>query len=1041
MKAKTLKKSLSAKRFWLLCLFVIGLSSGGIGQTNGEKKVQQIVLKGFVFDEKKQPLPGVTVRIAGTSMGTATDMDGWFQVAFPQEKGQLTFSFIGYKAQTLDVARSMANDTLRVFLKEDSQGLEEIVVTGLGDRKKDSYTGKAITVNKEQLMTMNNRNVFAAMQHFDPSLRIQKSAFGSDPNNIPEINIRGKSSIGMDKSIETERLKNSQRTDWRNNPNLPVFIMDGFEVSAEKVYDLDMNRVEMMTILKDAAATAIYGSRAANGVIVITTVAPKPGEMTINYNFNGSLTLPDLSDYNMCNAEEKLELEKLAGVYTASSAASQASSDQAYYLVLNDILSGVNTDWLSQPLRNPFNHKHSLSIDGGVESIRYQISMNYNTDAGAMKGSYRNRYGLGLKLDYRYKTMQLTNNVTYSGVRAEDSPFGSFSTYVTQLPYKKIYDSEGNLLEYFENTQSKNPLYEPMMLASYKGRNRVDELQNNLSVRWDILPDNLLRFMAQVGVTKYSSKTESFSDPAAASKYTSYDQRGSLSQSYSDNFSWDMNARLELFKEFEGGHAFSMNLGVNAQEKKSDSHSMTFQGFQMEDFNSPAFAQDQPNKTNVTESTSRLIGFLGVLSYSYNNIYLFDGTIRVDGSSAFGSDKKFAPFYSFGFGVNVHNMEWFKENMPYVSRLKPRISYGITGNVNFPAYAATTTYEIDPDYWYYTGPGASLMGLGNPKLQWETTHNLDYGIELGLLNDRFVITADYYIKETKDLIDQITIRPSSGFTEYRANSGSMENRGFELDLSAQVIRRDDFSLTLTANMAGNKNKLKELGEAAKAYNESINNAYQSGSYSSYAPFTRYYEGASVTAIYAVKSAGIDPANGKEKYYKKDGSMTYTWDANDQIVAGDEQPDAQGAFHVNLRYKGLSVTAGFMYEFGGQLYNTTLLNKVEHGNISGANVDKRMLTDRWKKPGDLTPYKNASNLSGAGTTRPTTRFVQDNNTLEFSNLEIRYDFPKELISKWRLKTLYLSMNMNDVARWSSIQIERGTEYPFAWNYNFSLGVSF
>ncbi|PXZ42957.1 MULTISPECIES: SusC/RagA family TonB-linked outer membrane protein [Porphyromonadaceae] len=1024
-------------------LIVIRLAPKVAAQDSTKK--EPILIKGVVVDEKGVFLPGVTVLVKGTTLGVATDDKGAFRIPIPRDTATLIFTFIGMQTQNVKINALKEGEVrkdLKIVMKEDKVALEDVVVTGYSNIRKESFTGNVTTVNREQLLRTNSKNMLAAVQTFDPSFRIRQSAWGSDPNSLPEINIRGESSIGMNKSLESEYMKQTQRTNLKDNPNLPVFILDGFEVDVQKIYDMDMNRVESITILKDAAATAMYGSRAANGVMVITTVAPQPGEMRVTYNFTGGLELPDLSDYNLCNAAEKLEVERLAGVYTASSPSSQPNSDQDYYNKLNQVLKGVDTDWLAQPLHNVFNHKHTIYIEGGVESIRYGVDFFYDKNGGAMKGSYRDRVGAGMSLDYRYKKLQIRNYISYAGTRSENSPYGLFSTYASQQPYLEIYDEDGEYLKYLKDGigTKANPLFD-VTLGGFDGRTRYHEFQDNLNVNLFILEG--LQFKGQLSITKTTQKQESFIDPKSVYAYRnsgSYNEneRGELTQSYSDSYSWNLNAMFYYNRAIEK-HFINATLGINIKEDNSNSHTSVFKGFQMEGMYNPSYAKSQPDKTSVDESTNRLIGFLASINYSYNDVYLFDGSIRLDGSSQFGSDKRYAPFWSVGAGINIHNYSWLRDNW-LLSRLRLRASYGSTGKVNFPAYTAVSTYEVDSEHWYYTGPATSLKYLGNPKLKWETTKTTDVGFELGFLNDRILLSANYYIKKTVDLIDQISIRPSSGFSEYRDNSGSVENKGFEIDLSATLYRDKDWIVSFMGNMGGNKNKITKLGAAAEAYNEAINEAYQNGSsyYTQYAPFTRYYKGASTTAIYAVRSAGIDPANGKEKYIKRDGSSTYTWDSNDQVVVGDELPDVQGSFGLNVNFRGIYMNATFSYQWGGQVYNTTLMNRVENPNIQSVNVDKRLLTERWKKPGDITPYRN---LQNSASTQPTSRFVQDENVLEFTSLSVGYDFKKELISKWRLTALGLRFNVNELARWSTVKVERGTNYPYAWNYSFTLNVSF
>lgn len=298
-----------------------------------DEKKKEIRIAGKVMDEEKSPLPGVTIMVKGTNLGTATNPEGRYSLTLPEMKDvTLVFSFVGMLSREV---KYTGKDTINVIMKEDKVKMEEVVVTGYGNVRKESFTGNATTVTREQLMKTNNKNVIAALQIFDPSFRIKENnIWGSDPNALPGFNIRGESSIEINKGIQAEINKRTQRINLKNNPNLPIFILDGFQVDVQKIYDMDMNRIESVTILKDAAATAMYGSQAANGVVVVTTLAPKPGEMRITYNLSGRADFPDLSDYNLCNAKEMLEVERLAGLYMEN------ESNSPRHFVMNNIMPG-----------------------------------------------------------------------------------------------------------------------------------------------------------------------------------------------------------------------------------------------------------------------------------------------------------------------------------------------------------------------------------------------------------------------------------------------------------------------------------------------------------------------------------------------------------------------------------------------------------------------------------------------------------------------------------------------------------------------------
>ena len=336
------------------------------------EKVKKRLVRGVVRDQQGDPLVGATVVLKNTHMGVATDVDGRFEMEIMPETEYLVFSFIGKKEKEVSVKK---HKELEVVLEDLMENLEDVVITGYGNISKSSFTGNSVSIKREDLLKVSKSNVIAALQTFDPSFRIQENnQWGSDPNAIPEMYIRGRSGVGI-KELDKDQLSKSQ---LENNPNLPLFIMDGFEISARKLYDFDPNRIENVTILKDAAATAMYGSRAANGVVVITTIAPKPNKIMITYNMTGTVMMPDLSDYNLMNAREKLEAEVASGVYQGSNAFGQDLLNREYHAKLSNVLRGVDTDWLSQPLRTAFNHQHSLYLESGAENLRFGVELNYN---------------------------------------------------------------------------------------------------------------------------------------------------------------------------------------------------------------------------------------------------------------------------------------------------------------------------------------------------------------------------------------------------------------------------------------------------------------------------------------------------------------------------------------------------------------------------------------------------------------------------------------------------------------------------------------
>lgn len=404
-------------------------------------------------------------------------------------------------------------------------------------------------------------------------------------------------------------------------------------------------------------------------------------------------------------------------------------------------------------------------------------------------------------------------------------------------------------------------------------------------------------------------------------------------------------------------HNLNVSAGWEAASGTTESTNAHYRGFPSGEFHSLNYAAEVYKKPTRTENTTRRVSVLASANYTWNDIYLVDASVRFDGSSEFGANQKWAPFFSGGLGVNIHNYDFFKSN-GYINKLKLRASYGRTGKVNFPAYAATTMYETLFDEWYITGYGAVLKALGNKDLTWEKTDKLSVGIETKTFHDRLTVDFEYYYNKTIDLVNDVTLSQTSGFSTYKDNMGQVANKGVELKLRADIYRDRNWNVALWGNMAHNKNEILKISDSQKAYNERVAAYYKNealyqetlglshgAEYS--VPLPQYEEGASLTSIWAVRSLGIDPTTGKEIFLNRDGSIADKWNAAQEVVVGNTEPKCSGAFGLNLSYKNWTLFASFLYEWGGQEYNQTLVNNVENADLVNKNVDLRVLTDRWK----------------------------------------------------------------------------------------------
>ena len=1004
---------------------------------------EAVQFSGVVYDENGLPLAGVSVVLKQASRGAVTGPDGKFTLkARRSDDMTLSFSFLGMKNQEIAVFNNGKQvfkelDKINVHMDPAVSEIGNVVVTGILNIAQKSFSGSSTTITGEQLKTVAPQgNALSAIQIFEPSFRIAENLdMGSNPNALPQMYVRGRSGIGtpaLDESLTSEHA-------LKNDPNQPIFMLDGYEVSMEKIYDLDIERIETYTILKDAAATAMYGSRAANGVVVITTKPLPAGRLNVTYSGNFTINAPDLSSYNLMNAREKLEAERLAGYYDTDDPSQIATKLKEYNGKLQNIERGIETDWLALPLRTSFGHKHSIGIAGASDAFRYGLDLMYDDQEGVMKGQNRKKMSAALNLQYQYKGLTFRNQMTTTLVNSQESPYGTFSDYVRMNPYDTYLDENGNIGMNMATWHSGSPYRNPMCDATLGSfdKGKRHEFYDQFDVRYYL--NKKINFKANVALGYIVSDSDKFTDPAAA-KFQSTEKKGQLTTSRQKQSTYDISLN-GYYNDQIGRHNINFVVGLNIREEKTNYEGFTYSGFPEGGFSAPGYAKDIDTKSYL-EGKNRLFGALAVLNYSYNDVIFADLSGRIDGSSQFGSNKRFAPFFSTGAGVNVHNLKFFKENTPWLTQFKLRGTYGMTGKVSFPSYAAQNKYEMFTDWQYPTGDGVQIMYLGNPNLKWERTLQTDLGFEFEILKGLFYAKYNYYIKDTHDNIADMFIPTSSGFTSYKENIGRMENRGHEIKLQSRVVNTRNTIINLIFNGASNKGKLKKISNSLRAYNDRVNEHYnsnQGGNDVQSTPLLRYVEGGSLTGIYAMRSLGIDPATGKELYMRRDGSTTFKWDPAENVLVGDTEPSMSGSFGLSAYWKGFTLDTYFMYEWGGQRYNQTLRTTIEMADILNSNCDRRVLSDRWIKPGDIARFRDIKDYNSV--TRPTSRLVQNYSYLNMSSLSVGYEFKRDMIRKLGLYRLKLQFNCRDLFTASSIQVERGLSSPYARAFTLSVNASF
>ena len=1015
--------TVTIRLFMILLLgFPLLTRAGTVNST----RVENREVRGKVVDEKKLPIPGVSVRLGGTSMGTATDVDGKFKLLVPADTATLVVSFIGMKTEVVKVPRLKAGEEqkeLTIVLREEDVKLEDVVVTGIFTRKKESFTGSASTYSAAELKTMGTQNILQSLKTLDPAFAIlEDNQFGSDPNRLPNMEIRGKSSmLGLRDELDAD-------------PNQPLFILDGFESTLAAINDLDINRVASITILKDAASTAIYGSKAANGVIVVETVKPEAGKLQVSYTGNMNLSMPDLSSYNLMNAREKLEFERLAGRFepASGSTTSEVELNRLYNEKLKVIESGVDTYWLAEPLRVGVNQKHSLYVQGGEGNFLFGLGAGYNGVSGVMEKSDRDVISGNIDLIYRMSKFQFSNKFSLTSTDYRN-PIVAFSEYAAANPYYKKRNETGTIEKWLENNnffKAANPLWNASQNSRDEGKNLA--LTNYFMAEY--FPTVEWRVRARLGLTYGNDDTEKF--------YSRNDTRFENMETIKKGEYRSSNTRTNqvegelsvTYAKVLGKHRINLVVGGNVSSNKSLTQGYSAVGFPDGDFSYPSFSNGYPENGTPTyyESVSRSVNGYFNTGYSFDDRYLMDFSLRTSGSSVFGTSRKYNTTWSVGLGWNLHKEKFIMDHVGWIDLLKLRASIGNPGNQSFDSAQSLLTYSFQYGSMNYFGLGAVLAQIGNPDLEWQITVDKNIGLDVTLFNKRFSLTADYYYKVTDPLLIKVSTPLSSGTETYMTNAGEQVSQGLTASVTYYIFQNfeERFSWMIRANVRTQKTRIDKIGNKLSTLNSSGKGSNT----------VRYYDGADPDDIWAVKSVGIDPSNGKELFYAKDGSYTYDFSYDDEVICGNTRPDVEGVIGSSLNWKGFSVSLNFRYQMGADVFNEALYSKVE--NISRSdlnkNQDKRALYERWQEEGDIVRFKN---IASAETTPMSSRFVQEENVLTLESVYLGYEFYDGWIKKLGLSSLKFQVSMRDVFRASTIRSERGVSYPFARSMEAGLSFNF
>lgn len=953
------------------------------------------------------PLPQVSVFLKGTTTGTPTDFDGNYRLSIPAGATTLVFRYIGYVTQEIEIGDKTV---INVVLVPDVESLGEVVVTGYGEFDRKKFTGSAAQVSSESVKDVPMSNFEQILQGQAPGLLVQSGS--GQPGSAAAITIRGVNSI--------------------SSGTTPLFVVDGVPVSAAQFASMNPNDFESTSILKDASATAMYGSRGANGVVVITTKKGKPGLTSFTYSYqygwNQQLTRDDFLP--VMNGREKVDFELLTG---GSPLAGLPTEE------LN-ALRNIDTDWVQEIFRVGTLQSHEVTASGGNENTTFYISGNYFTQEGHVINTGLDRYTLRANVKNQSGNFNFGSNFSLGYTEQETTLEGNafigspLNAIYWANPYETPFDADGEYTAI--RTGQPNPVHE--LLENPRTNNSVRVVANvNMGYDFPFMPG--LSARTNWGIDFRDTEGRTFIDPLTYSGQQSTGNQGSLARSNSRTASFVGTTSLNY--ETSLGDDHELSFGVYQEINYTDFNSFNFTGF--------GIVGRLENENSITAGTnsngfiptvggngvkSSLASFFALADYGYKDKYFLNLSARRDGSSRFGDNNKFATFYSIGGSWAVSD-EDFLSGSGFVDNLKLRASFGTAGNQNigdFGYIALVNTFTGNP----YDGlPGKTLANVPNPNLKWESKQSFNIGVDFEVLSSRVSGSVDYFVDDTKDLLMNAQLSRTTGFTSQLQNVGQIRNSGIEIAIKTLNIQSGDFSWETSANFSYIKNEVVKLADGQDII---------SGT-------TIIREGEPINSTYVVPYVGVNPANGDALYLDIDGNITNQYDPDDRRVGKPRQAPYFGGFTNTFRFKGFTLSAFFNWVYGNEVYNNEATN-IENPTYFVDGMAASLL-NAWKTPGQITDVPRIQTVNGL-TTSPyqtgTTRYIEDGSYLRLRNVTLGYNLPSDLVQRWSMKNIRIyvqGQNLWTATKFTGTDPETatgsfiGAVYPALRTYTVGLNVGF
>jgi TonB-linked SusC/RagA family outer membrane protein len=940
---------------------------------------ERSVLGKVTSQEDGTALPGVNVVVKGTTNGTVTDAEGNFKISVPSSGGSLVFSFIGLSTTEVEIGD---RTTVDVSLSLDVQQLSEVVVTGYGTQDRKTLTSSITSVSAKDIAGVPMASPDQMLQ--GRAVGVQVSSASGTPGGGVSVRVRGSTSI--------------------NASSDPLYVVDGIPIVSSNlsavglggqltnpIADLNPADIESMEILKDASATAIYGARAANGVVLITTKRGKNQKPKIEVNtYTGVQSL-----WRKPSVVDGPTFERLINESRANNGQSQLYPNPD---------AALNTDWMGQIFQEAPMNNVDLSVSGGSDKVKYMTSFNYFKQDGINKPSVFDRKTGRINLDYSATDkLRIGTSILYSRnfrnrVRNDNNIFGAIGAAYFLPTNQPIFNPDGSYLKFsiFENPVAAVNEVDIGMVT-----NRV---LANVYGEYEIAEGLLFRSTFSVD---YNNVKEDRFDNSKLNTGSATNGDASSIVTIDDNWIWE-NV-LSYQKKF-GEHNFNSLVGYSMQENYFERTQANGQQFPSDEFRRIASAAVQTSSSSATGWG--ITGIFARLNYDYKGKYLATVNVRRDASSRFGTANQAATFPSFALGWNVKK-EGFMNNVSFISTLKPRLSWGITGNQNgIGDFQSFGLWGGGANYTDF--PGTAPLQLANPNLKWETTAQTNIGLDVSFMNDRWKLTFDYYDKQTKDLLLAVPVPRTTGFNELVQNFGEMENKGFELGIAGVLVNKGDLFVDFSFNVSQNRNLIKKLAAPFNQFTRDV---------------IRLEQGVPLSSFWLHDQIRVDPETGLSIYRTVNGEAAVnSADFNagrDRFIVGNAQPDFFGGFNSNVRFKGFDFNMFWQFTVGNDQLNWVRFFQ-EHGGTRNTGYVKSQLA-AWKSPGDITDIPRQLAVNYRGDLRPS-RFLEDGSFMRLKNITLGYTLNSEITRKigvTRLRVYISSQNLLTFTNYTGLDPEVNT----------------